>query len=183
MKKDIFTRSYLLAMVIIALVVTTAFFVTQVNIASNSNVAEIINKNGKQRMLIQHIMIETMHLDYADKDHRVLIHESIDDIILEFNLIQVYLDELGRSDELEKIYKKYEIEKNIKEFFQMLDDLHDIFLQNISLARKDYMTQMAHLHNYADVLTNGLNATVAQRQLEAEYRSTHISYIETFFGS
>ena len=105
-----FTKKYILALTIIALLSVLAYFNLNHLINKQSNDGEIINTSGKQRMLSQQIALYAIYFKTKKLNRNVKMMEDA----------HKFLTSLPMSNELKKIYfeKPVELDLQVKEYIK-----------------------------------------------------------------
>jgi len=105
-----FTKKYILALTIIALLSVLAYFNLNHLINKQSNDGEIINTSGKQRMLSQQIALFAIYFKTKQLNRNVKMMEDA----------HKFLTSLPMSNELKKIYfdKPVELDRQVKDYIE-----------------------------------------------------------------
>ena len=155
-----FTAKYILALSLIALLSTLAYFNLNHIINKQSNDGEIINISGKQRMLSQQIAF------FAIKDDNKELNEKIDSLEFGHN----FLIAVSMSKKLENIYfkKPIELDKRVREYIK-----HSRLVHN----EKSMHSLMYVLEN-SQLLLKDLDKAVSLYQKESEQKVSKLKDIE-----
>lgn len=182
------TLRYSIALMLIAVLATSAFFVLHAALKESESTAYVVNISGKQRMLSQHIAhdIYKLHYYYANESQMyekiVKIKEQLNQHsteMLEANTIlssgeRLDGSKLFVSQAMENIYfEKLQLAERVKEYNLIAKDA----IEAMDLA--DTLSAVGKIARYSEPLLYDLNRAVAQYQKEGEQKIAQIKMFET----
>lgn len=140
------TASYLIALAILIIWSTFAFFTMQDLIKSQEKYGKLINLSGKQRMLSQKISLET-HLFLWNNTKIDNLKNLISQMQNDYDFIKTNLP----SEKIKNFYfKKNGLDQQIQVFFKKIDD----FIETPELVLSENITQYSS--NLLETLNNGV---------------------------
>ena len=157
-----FTKKYILALSLIALLSILAYFNLNHTISKQSKDAEIINVGGKQRMLSQQIAL--FAINYNIKE----LNDNIEDM----EQGHKFLTSFKMSKELRRIYygHKIELDKRVKQY---------IFHAKLYSKDKNGKS-LTYIIENAQILLKDLDKAVLSNQLESESKVSKLKDIELY---
>ena len=171
-------RRYLVALTLIATLVTLFTILVQYSIKAQSADAQLINTAGKQRMLSQKIALH-YHQISAEKNATTLQKlktelQSISHLFMENHLQLVNAKERPLSTELKAIYFQHPTE-NLDRRVKKYSEAAVLFTQNVELTESQHaLFQRA----FTNTLLTDLNSAVQQFESEALYRISLVGRLE-----
>jgi len=155
-----FTKKYILALSLIALLSILAYFNLNHLINKQSNDGEIINMSGKQRMLSQKIAL--FAINYKT--------EELNENVKAMEVGHGFLTSLVMSDEVQKIYydKPIELDKRVKLYI-----LHGKKFYNNRNGKS-----LTYILNNSQILLKDLDFAVSVYQKESELKVSKLKDIE-----
>lgn len=181
---NIATRRYLLAVVIIALLATSAYYTLHSALSDSEATAYVVNLSGRQRMLSQHIALDVHryhHQSMADETKR----NSPSTLMLQ-NLIDMRLANKQLSSGVLSEDQVIDLSPRLRDMYFGQMDLHNRVNRYLDLAEQLYKRnnseeRLAYLQlidKTSPQLLKDLNKVVQQYQLEGENRLETISNLE-----
>ncbi len=173
--------TYVLALVLIAVMVTASQVVVQIMLNSQRNDAKTLNLSGAQRMLSQRIVKQAYYLQEAQQNQ-----QPVEDLITEYAEI---LDRWSFVHQgLQKGDKELGLSGNPSESIkQLFAEIEDDF-QRIKLAAQQIIEKTAQNKPFADEMQilklnerpflYGMNNIVSQFETEAKNTVTNLKYVE-----
>lgn len=187
LKRSITTR-YIIALSLIAILSTIAFYSLHKVLEESEQTAYLVNISGKQRMLSQHLALDAHRLyDAKFKENNNL------KISLYEGFIEKYSKEMLEANNILSSGKKfdkqiYKLSPTIKELYfgstnlaKRVMSYNELILNLKSLENKDeYYSILKELSVLSETLLNDLNIVVLQYQKEGEEKIKLIKGIESF---
>jgi len=187
LKKSITTR-YIIALSLIAVLSTIAFYSLIKVLKESEQTAYLVNISGKQRMLSQHLALDAYRLYEARFKENDIIKISLYE-----GFIEKYSKEMLEANNIlssgEKFDKQiYKLSPTIKELYfgstnlaKRVISYNEIILNLKSLENKDeYYSILKELSVLSETLLSDLNIVVLQYQKEGEEKIKLIKGIESF---
>ena len=183
-----FTKRYLVAISLIALLATAAFVILKIALNSSDSTAYIVNISGKQRMLSQRIASFSQQYHYANYENienktinkdelKIKLKTTIDEMKgANITLSSGIFENIGNIELSEEIYEIYYKNTNLKERVEQYLDLAQKILDS---NEKDISKQLLEqLLNISNGLLVSLNEAVLQYQKEGEEKISLIQFLE-----
>ncbi len=181
--KDLIYR-YTIALLIIAALVTSTYFILHKALKESSNTGEIVNISGKQRMLSQHIALDIHRIN-----NKYILNTNINSYAL--NILNLHTKEMLESNKRLSTGKL-----TVDNSYELSDVIKDMYFGEMNLASRveKYVTTAQKLLNSHEDIENivkridylsepllvDLNKVVLQYQREGEHKLNKMSLIETF---
>jgi diguanylate cyclase (GGDEF)-like protein len=183
------TRRYVLALSLIAMLSTIAFYSIHRVLKESDKTAYIVNISGKQRMLSQHIALDVHRM------HKLINENGLNagyDDLLSQQVLRQHVDEMLSAN---KVLSTGSFKDGTS--VELSETIHDIYFGDINLAQrvKDYCSvalQMVDVKSHEDVdriiravdatseqLLIDLNKAVQQYQREGEARLETLQNLES----
>lgn len=180
--KETFTKRYILALFLVALLATAAFFILHMALKSSDSTAYIINVAGKQRMLSQRIasLSQQYHLQcYFHKvsaNENALLKSTLTLLIQEMRQANTSLSSgeiATNTSALETLYfGTPNLAKRVETYLSLSEEVLEAKSQNPS------HTLLSELLHYAETLLPDLNTAVELYQKEGETKIALIKNLE-----
>lgn len=178
------TRRYLLAVLIIALLSTTAYYTLQSALSDSDATAYIVNLSGRQRMLSQHIALYAHRFDQAEHNGNTFSDTQ-------YSLLQANITDMRRanaqlSSGVLSGTKTVVLSPQIRALYFGETNLHARVNHYLDTAQALLNTQDDQArHAYLDIidqtseqLLSDLNTVVQRYQVEGEHRLARIEDLE-----
>lgn len=181
---NIATRRYLLAVVIIALLATSAYYTLHSALSDSEATAYVVNLSGRQRMLSQHIALD-VHRYHHQSITAETKPKSPSTLMLQ-NLIDMRLANKQLSSGVLSEDQVIDLSPQLREMYFGQMDLHNRVNRYLDLAEQLYksnqaeerLTYLQSIDQTSPQLLKDLNKVVQQYQLEGEDRLATISNLE-----
>ncbi|WP_415899718.1 diguanylate cyclase [Neptuniibacter sp. QD48_11] len=181
---NIATRRYLLAVVIIALLATSAYYTLHSALSDSEATAYVVNLSGRQRMLSQHIALD-VHRYHHQSITTETKPKSPSTLMLQ-NLIDMRLANKQLSSGVLSEDQVIDLSPQLREMYFGQMDLHNRVNRYLDLAEQLYKSNQAEerlaylesIDQTSPQLLIDLNKVVQQYQLEGENRLATISNLE-----
>ena len=176
--KQLFVRRYSIAILLIAILCTSAFLILKLALNSSDSTAYIVNISGKQRMLSQRIASFSQQYHYTKNEE---IKNKLQSLINEMNNSNIALstgvfknrDAVELSHEIHEIYYgESNLKKRVEQYL--------VIAQNIlnSQTQEDSKLLLDELLKISNGLLITLNEAVLQYQKEGEEKISFIQSLE-----
>ena len=188
-KKSI-TKRYKLALVLIALLSTIAFFALSSALKEAEHTAYLVNISGKQRMLSQHIALDVHRLhshltkkstpaSYAEKSYKNALRKHTQEMEQVNTLLSTGILSQDKTILLsEDIHKLYFGKANIA---QRVFNYVTLANQALKPLKHSALDTIVHdINDHSEALLLDLNKIVLQYQSEGEVMLSKIESMETF---
>lgn len=178
------TRRYLLAVLIIALLCTTAYYTLQSALSDSDATAYIVNLSGRQRMLSQHIALDAYRFDQAQHTGNPFPDAQLS--LLQANIADMRRANAQLSSGVLSDTKTIVLSPQIRALYFGEMNLHARVNHYLDTAQallhtQDDQTRYAYLSvidQTSEPLLNDLNIAVQQYQKEGERRLASIEDLE-----
>jgi diguanylate cyclase (GGDEF)-like protein len=178
------TRRYLLAVIIIALLSTSAYFTLQSALSDSDATAYIVNLSGRQRMLSQHIALDSHRFYQAKQEnlslsdlHKSLMGKNIADMRkankqLSTGVLSTEITVPLSNSIREMYYGDMAVSARVEEYLDIAQKLQS------NISSEDKLTYLKLLDTKSEPLLTDLHKVVQQYQLEGEERIGKIERLE-----
>ena len=188
LKKNI-TKRYILALSLIAILSTIAFYTLQKALKESENTAYLVNISGKQRMLSQHLALDIYKLHTA-----LYLEEKQNSFKIDIlrNLLIKNSNEMLQANKTLSTGKLlnepiYELSKSIFEMYfgkmnlsSRVENYNEIIQKALKTQNKeDFLAILQTISDLSEPLLFDLNQVVLQYQKEGENKISQIKNIET----
>ncbi len=178
------SKRYLLAVLILALLSTAAYFTLRSALSGSDSTAYIVNLSGRQRMLSQHIALDAHRL-YEKK----LLNDELQSELISLMKRNINdMEEANRqlSSGLLSENRIIDLSTSIREMYFGKMDLHDRVGKYLNISKKllsstnnqEAFFNLRLIDSSSEQLLKDLNAVVNQYQLEGEARLNTIEKLE-----
>lgn len=177
------TRRYLLAVVIIALLATSAYYTLHSALSDSEATAYVVNLSGRQRMLSQHIALDVHRYHQAQATDS---NRSSPSTLMLQNLIDMRLANKQLSSGVLSKDQVIDLSPQLRDMYFGQMNLHSRVNSYLALAEqlyksdnvKDRMLYLQSIDHTSPQLLKDLNKVVQQYQEEGEARLETISNLE-----
>lgn len=187
--KSIFTKRYVIAVTLIAILTTGAFNILQLALKTSDSTALVVNMAGKQRMLSQRLASLSQQYvlsSIADPDAAVntlVVRESLETTVREMRSANEALSSGTLND-----HTRVELSKPMRRIYFGETDLKarvDAYLKSVERLIKEHGDTISDENLrmvllQAERLLPDLNAAVQQYQMEGEANIKRIEELETY---
>lgn len=180
------TRRYIVALSIMALLSTAAFYILKETIKSSQSTGFIVNKSGKQRMLSQHIALDVYRICHQEfeserelEEQKSVLNKHAKEMLAINKMLSTGILSNGNKVSLSaKIHAMYFGEMQVASRVQM-------YVHSASaIVNKDTPQEISESKKYIDKhsesLLIDLNKVVSQYQLEGEEKLEDMQQVELF---
>lgn len=180
------THRYLLAVLIIALLSTAAYYTLQSALSDSDATAYVVNLSGRQRMLSQHIALDA-HRFY---DTKLINMEPSSELLM---LMTKNINDMGTANRqlstgILSQTKTVDLSTPIRELYFGGINLYNRVNTYLEVAKKlrdstdksELRTYLERIDNTSEQLLKDLNTVVSQYQREGEDRLKAIEKLELF---
>jgi two-component system cell cycle response regulator len=180
------TRRYLLAVLIIALLSTSAYYTLQSALSDSDATAYIVNLSGKQRMLSQHIALDAHRFKQTYRADNPPIDEHLSLLTQNISAMRQANRQLSSgilsenkfvdlSTPIRKMYfGEMDLYARVNSYLDIAQKLHS------SISDEDRLRYVNLIDSQSEQLLKDLNKAVQQYQLEGEERLSTIEDLELF---
>jgi len=187
--KQNLTIKYAIALSLIAILSTVAFYTLRKALKETNYTGYIVNISGKQRMLSQHIALDAHRIyanikksKYKNQDSSALAKQALKAHIEEFLQVNTYLStgKLPHGDTIDLspvIYSMYFQKTNLAQRVQEYSANAKKLLNNLSHEEID--EAINYIDTHSEKLLEDLNKVVNQYQKEGDSKLSYLKSLET----
>ena len=180
------TRRYLLAVLIIALLSSSAFYALHSALSGSEATAYMVNLSGKQRMLSQHIALEAHRLHQSYQAGVALTEQSLSQI--DKDIFSMRQANRQLSSGVFSNNKTVDLSSTIREIYFGEMDLYKRVNNYLDIAQKfktssvsgDRLFYLSLIDSQSEQLLKDLHIAVQQYQFEGEESLSRIGDLELF---
>jgi len=184
--KNRITSRYIIALSIIALLTTAAFYILRVTIQSTQSTGFIVNKSGKQRMLSQHIALDVYRICNQEFEsnkelelQKDLLYKHAKEMLAINKMLSTGIlsnkDRVGLSEKIDAMYfGEMQVASRVKKYVNSA----------LALLTTNDSSEIDEIKSYIDKhsenLLRDLNKVVNQYQIEGEEKLESMQGLELF---
>lgn len=180
------TRRYLLAVLIIALLFTAAYFTLQSALSDSDTTAYVVNLSGRQRMLSQHIALDSYRLHQIYQTGQTPTDQNLSQ--MDNNIFDMRQANRQLSSGVLSKNKTVDLSSAIREIYFGEMNLYARVNRYLDIAQKlktssgndDRLFYLSLIDSQSEQLLKDLNKAVQQYQLEGEESLSRIEDLELF---
>lgn len=178
------TGRYLLAVLIIAVLSTSAYYTLQSALSDSDATAYIVNLSGRQRMLSQHIALDTHRFNNAQQSHSSISDQRLSQ--MRKNITDMRKANMQLSSGVLSNHRQVDVSDAIQEMYFGKMKLYERVNNYLDIAQKLQKTtsderRLSYLNSIdkqSEQLLIDLNKAVQQYQTEGEDRLARINDLE-----
>lgn len=187
--KQTITLRYIIALSLIAILSTVAFYVLKTTLEHSNNTGYIVNISGKQRMLSQHIALDIhrIHMKITEDEHMIPTNNTLYKQVLKKHTQELL--------EANKVLSTGKFQNGTT--YSLSPSIHNMYFGDMNLAKrveiyattankllgdvshKDIDEIVHYIDTNSEILLIDLNKVVNQYQLEGEEKLKYMSNLET----
>ena len=180
------TRRYLLAVLIIALLSTAAYFTLQSALSDSDTTAYMVNLSGRQRMLSQHIALDSYRLHQTYQTGQTPTDQNLSQ--MDNNIFDMRQANRQLSSGVLSKNKTVDLSSAIREIYFGEMNLYARVNRYLDIAQKlktssgndDRLFYLSLIDSQSEQILKDLNKAVQQYQLEGEESLSRIEDLELF---